>query len=554
MEVWFDRRKNKLWFSVVLNVIIFILTMIIFFPAFETNDDYGVLSLTGGSKGFYDYHPVYEHVFLGIVLQGLFRICHSVPWYSVLQYFLLFCSFSALTYVFLSRMKKNSYFWIVLIFLLIFSYEGYVRIQYTKSAGIISTAGLALLFYAFFQDKIVKPACLAGGLLALLGSMYRLNQFFCEFALFAGLGVYFLFYLKNFQPEVRFRRFLACGGSCLALLAVVLLAWKADRMTYSSDEWKYYLEYDRDRSQLLDYGFPDYDANEETYQALGIDETAYKLFKKWTHADSEKITVEVMDSLIELKTPKPIRFSLLKDFVKTVPAGFIKITGFWCFGIMIILWLIRGKHGAGEILTVLCETGMIILLYLFLYYRGRYLINRVDIGIWMAAAVVLMWILNTEKAVFPGKTGGAAFLLLLILTQRQWQGNWRVNRTEAAEKYRNEQEVLNTIRADSDHLYLTKAGTISFAKAYGVWDSIPFDIGGNMYPLGGWTAQTPTYLSVLERFDVKNPFRDMIGNEKIYLIDNKIEMTMDYLHKWYDRDAEAVLIKKIGGYSIYQIQ
>ena len=76
----------------------------------------------------------------------------------------------------------------------------------------------------------------------------------------------------------------------------------------------------------------------------------------------------------------------------------------------------------------------------------------------------------------------------------------------------------------------------------------------NFYPLGGWTAPTPLYQESLEKYGVTNPFRDIIGNEKIYLIDNSIDSTVEYLQKHYDKNVKAVFVTQLGKYKVYKIE
>jgi hypothetical protein len=46
----------------------------------------------------------------------------------------------------------------------------------------------------------------------------------------------------------------------------------------------------------------------------------------------------------------------------------------------------------------------------------------------------------------------------------------------------------------------------------------------------------------------------MIGNERIYLVDDRIDDTLAYLRKWYKADAEAELVNTINGQNIYRIK
>ena len=45
----------------------------------------------------------------------------------------------------------------------------------------------------------------------------------------------------------------------------------------------------------------------------------------------------------------------------------------------------------------------------------------------------------------------------------------------------------------------------------------------------------------------------MIGNDKVYLIDDNIELTIEYIHQNYDEKAEAVFVRTLGNVDLYQI-
>ena len=54
--------------------------------------------------------------------------------------------------------------------------------------------------------------------------------------------------------------------------------------------------------------------------------------------------------------------------------------------------------------------------------------------------------------------------------------------------------------------------------------------------------------------DAGTPYKDMIGNKKVYLIDDNIQLTLDYIRQNYDKNAEAVFVKTLGNVDLYQIQ
>lgn len=554
MKVWIEKNQGKLWFSIFINIIVLFTLMAVYKPLYENNDDMAIISLVGGVKGVFDAHLVHMSRVIGYILKLLYSMNAGIPWYALLQYAFLFAAFTGITYVFLNKLKHASSLPIVLLFLYFFGYEGYVHIQFTKSAGIITVAGGALLFWALFQEKIPAKAYISGFLLALFGSFYRVDQFWCEIALLTGFGVLFLFRLKEFEKEIRFRRLGVCMFTFLTLIAIAFGIFKVDRYMYdTSEDWEYYMDHTKARAELWDHAFPDYEENAEAYKAVGIDEITFEMFETWTHQDPDKVTLESMQSIIALKQPKAIDMNFFKTFAKVMLKGVWKITSFGFCVLLGILWLLRGEKSIASIVTIVYEAGMVILLYLYLFYNDRYFRNRVDIGIWIAVAVLLIWLLDTGKRILPAAWSVVLMTVVLAVTLYRWGDELRMNQMDVKERFQAERTVIEEIDADDEHLYLTKVFTISFAKAYDIFDSIPVGIGDNMYPLGGWTAQTVPYMDVLEKYGVDNPFRDIINNEKVYLIDQNIDMTMEYIHTWYDEDAEAVPVKQIGKHSVYKI-
>ena len=83
---------------------------------------------------------------------------------------------------------------------------------------------------------------------------------------------------------------------------------------------------------------------------------------------------------------------------------------------------------------------------------------------------------------------------------------------------------------------------------------MPTGLLDNISWLGGWTTNMVPYKKILGNYGLQNPYKDMIGNEKVRLIDNNIELTMRYLHEYYDEKAEAVCVGEVGKYKLYQIK
>ena len=58
----------------------------------------------------------------------------------------------------------------------------------------------------------------------------------------------------------------------------------------------------------------------------------------------------------------------------------------------------------------------------------------------------------------------------------------------------------------------------------------------------------------METHGITNPYRDVINNDSIYLVDDNIDLTLKYIRQYYDSSAQAVFIKTIGNVDVYQIR
>lgn len=549
----FEKYKDKPGFSVAVNVAVPLVLLLIFRSKYETNDDVAICNLVNGVKGTFSAHMVYSNYVLGLMLTGLYRIRQSIPWYALVQYAVLFASFTSIFYVVCRRQKDIFPVLVSLAALLFFAYEGYIRLQYTKTAGIATAAGILLIFYSASFEKIRKSSLITGLVLACFGFMYRSPQFFAIAFLMTGIGLYQLLELKNEKAGQRLAKVLSYIRAFGLLLLLVAGLYGVNHAAYRSPQWQEYLEYNDARTVLFDYGFPGYDKNREVYEELGLDENAFRLIRGWNFMDTEKFDLEVMERLIALKEPVTVNRRFFADFVQKVVKKLPKIAAFCCALWLVLYWLFFGKHRWTDIASGLYEGGIVLLMYLFLFYQGRYLYNRVDVGIWLAVSLTVLWLFRSAKRRLEGVCVPVLLAVSCFLIYGSCGRYLRTN-VSGVKKMAKRQAAVEKAGNDKEHLYLAKVGQLSFAKSYGVFDTPAFGIAENIATVGGWPAHTPGSRKILENYGITNPYRDMIGNEKVFLVDDKIEVTMEYIHTYYDADAVAEEVWKSGDCTVYQIR
>lgn len=548
------QKYKKISVALGLNLIVLFVMVLIMRPSFETNDDIVFAELGSGFRGVKDAHLVFQNYGLGIIYRFLYAVTGRLPWYTILQYVILFIAFTAVTYVMMNRLEGISGLFLSLILLCGFGYEGYIHLQFTKTAGIAAAAAVFLLLYTLESEKKLCWETAAGFLLALMAYMYREDQFWASSGLMAGAGLFFLFTLRKQK-----KKWLCRLGRCILTFGILLLCvagvdrWDASE--YQSEEWKEYQEFNQLRSMLLDYGFPDYDTNQETYKELGISKEAYELYRSWNFNDPEKFNSEVMKKLVELKQERPMTKETVAAFIRRFPSDLSRMPVFYLFAVLILVWILGGRKDIFSICSVLAELLMLTAVYFYLYYQGRYMVNRVDVGLWFSACLVMLWIISAE-AFSQGKIKLVSGLCVLSVVACQfWMyKDWRAVTSSIPEARVSQRAVLETIGTDKEHTYIAKSGMLSEIVCYGPFDRMPENLLDNVFWFGGWECRTPKYMEIMKKHGIVNSYKDIINNDSSYLVDNNIDLTLKYIQQYYNKDAQAVFVKTIGNVDVYQIK
>lgn len=552
-RTYLKQKYRKISVALISNLLILGAMVAFMRPSFETNDDIVFAELGSGLRGVKDAHLVFQNYGLGMIYRLLYGVTGRLPWYTIVQYMILFAAFTVVTYVLISRLGEISGLCLFVILACGFGYEGYIHLQFTKTAGIAAAAAVFLLLYLLEQEKYSWWGIAGGILLAVIAYMYREDQFWASCGLMAGAGLLFLFDLRKYRNK-KLRRL----GICVLTFGVLLLSvfgvdrW--DSSKYRSAEWEEYQEFNQLRSELLDYGFPDYDSNQEIYEELGISREAYELYKSWNFNDTEKFDTEVMKKLVDLKQKRPLTIRTVTAFLRRFPSDLLRMPMFYFFAVFAVLWLLCGKKDVCSVISVLAECLLLVVVYFYLYYQGRYMVNRVDVGLWFSACLVMLWIFSSgEVRHMNTKVSVLLCMICVVLGQFMMYKNWRLATSSIPEARVSQRAVLETIGTDKEHTYLAKSGMLSEIVCYGPFDRMPENLLDNVYWFGGWECRTPGYTRAMEVHGIINPYRDVVNNENIYLVDDNIDLTLKYIRQYYAENAQAVFVKTIGNVDVYQI-
>ena len=525
-------------------------------PAFETNDDISVSMVANGSWGTGNAHIICQNYLLGVWYTVLYHIGHgSIPWYGISQYVFLCMAMSAVTYVLFQRLKKEQAFLINGILLIYFGYECYIRIQYSKTAGVLLAAGAFLLFYELEKEKATWYGILLGIFLGVTGSLYRFEEAAICCLLIAGIGLYFLLDAGRWGRQKKKKLFLMFGS--FGMMGALMLGCEIlDRQIYaSSPKWAFFAKYNDCRSDLTDYSLPDYETDRALYDELGITETAYGLLKEGLNFyDTDVFSLDHMETLDAARPKNNLSKALVMNFLKEYPIGYAGIPVFLGFLTFVFLWICWGEHRWKVWLTAGYEILAMGLIDFYLYYQGRYLKNRVEVALWFSISLVVIWFCHARKLQITRRAALLAVACILIANQSTWKNRWSVLTVQKEI----DKEYLRGIYQDAkdldpDGLILAKIPTITYTM-YDVLDSVPQGTFENIIWLGGWEMQNPIWIEKLAEYGITNPYRDLINNEHVYLVDDNIKLTLKYIREYYAEDVEAEQLQDNGRWQVYQLK
>lgn len=548
-----SKRRYNLLLSVLINIAFIIIFLYSFEPIHESNDDLAISFLVEGAWGERSAYLVYQNILWGKLLVRLYTLVPYVKWYNILLYLALFFAFISVTYVLICKQGKKAGIVSSIILVLFGGYYTYVVFQYTRIAAMLTCSGIILMCYALDDATLIyeKRSCIfCGVLLAVWGSMIRFQMFAVAVVLAAGSIV-----VKKIFNMFRLRKSSGLKRMWLYIVPFIMLGmisgtcYIVDRMCYKTDDkWCQYYEFNQVRTELWDYGFPEYNMNQEVYESVGISQNDYNFYLTW-NMDEEKMSLGNLHMLSEIKPDKV--FNAI-GFFSVFPRYFISISIFVLYCIVSLFGLYTDKN---SLYYILYEFICIMLFEAYFYYAGRYGIARVDYGIWLVALVTLLYGISPslkEINKFNWKICTMIVgLALILLVEEQSRIIVATDGVIGSTK-----KIYEKVREDKEHLYIALVDVPRVYYAFDFWEPCKVGDLSNVYNAYGWEFNTTTRKQVLDEYNVSNIYRDSINNDKIYFMTDfsKREMLETYIKENYDDNIMLIYEKEIEGVDVWSVR
>ena len=540
-------RGASLRAALILNAVFLMLTVVIVRVGFESNDDPTLAAFVDGQMANSTAYVPYINIVLGAALKGIYNVLgREIAWHTFCQYALLYLSFSALSFTLCERLGALRGAAVTTVLLLFFGVDVYCIINYTKTAAVCTVGGMSLLLYSFEREGRHPAALVFGVLLTVMGFLLRDMEFLPCFGLMAVLCLRPLWNILTAKDGAGEK--LRIFGRLVLPYALVLILcagfYAVNEWAWSKKPWTTYHEFDKVRVAYSDYGRPAYAEMPEAYDALGLSEADVQLAFDSNYFDPDVFSAGTMQAITEARDtlfPHPSMGECVGLFLDKAIPGFFVNLHIYGFLLILALWLAAGEHNFRNWLCLGFEGALFCAAYLYLIWRGRYLVDRVDLGLLLCAAAVLALMLDAEK-LRRERLLTVLVLLAAVGTSHYLMRDWY--RAAPAEDKSEIRAAYERLLADEDHVYLAKLDAVTD----GLWS--PFEPYGKGYwdkivLLGGFDCLHPTIMENLAQYGVENPFRDCVGNPKVYLIEDNIDLTLQYIREHYDPKATAKRIEPL---------
>ncbi len=222
-------------------------------------------------------------------------------------------------------------------------------------------------------------------------------------------------------------------------------------------------------------------------------------------------------------------------------------------------------------------------LYYYLFLQGRYLYNRVDVGLWMCMLAVLLWTWKAEQRDGkgrrqPGLELACPAMVLAVMTAcafvqiPDWSDRLAARCVESRDERAQMREKMKRISKDSGNLYVSKLGILTASDCCAPFEAMPRDLFSNVALLGGWKVESAPYNRILEKYGFDhNPYEAITGlpvparetgqngagaagrKGRVLLLDEEPDLTLAYIREYYNPRAKMTRAGEWDGKQIWEI-
>lgn len=540
--------KDKEWLiALILNTVVMLFAFVFHTPVHETNDDVFFEDVLSGAYGGDRRAIVFVNWFLATFLKQLYMIFPKGNIYAIFSWILVFLAFWSITYVILKKAGKKMGLTISTVLLLVFYSQFYLILQFTRVGFLCGIAGYFLIFYNLEKEKCDITLGF-GMVLVFLSFLVRQNAFLGASAFGFVMGIVIVLLQKD--KKVLKQKVLKCIPIFGITFGVIAATFLLHEYIYSQNtEWKAYIEYNKNRADLQDFGWPSYEENKKFYKSVGISENDYKWYVTTNIADDQFLTDEVIQKVVDYKQKIHVdkkHKNLLELYQQYLKSNFV----FWLSIILLLLSLGIFQKNKYWIMSVLA-----VLVYLatsYYYFDSGRVVPRVTMPTVFCLLCVILYSYDYKllKVKIEKKRYWALVAVVSLIISYGTGKSWY---SYLQSQHINPKSLL-ALCEDTGNVYVQDH--MVHGRSYFYYDAYhranPGDYK-NQVLYGGWLARSPLYKNNNVMLGVTNVTESLIANDNFYFCTKDSgNLLGKYIQSHYDSDIGWSIYRQEDWFLIYQ--
>ncbi len=551
---------------------------------FETNDDTALMQIVSGARtGEPHSYDVYNNVCYSAPLALLYRLMDGVPFYTLMQLFLIavsvFVLFSAALDALDGRGRLGVAAFTALLaasFLAVYAYAA-VILQYSVTAAFCGAAACARLY---------APAR-GGRVLRALNSIAAVSLALMSFLLRAETGAVTLLFLLVAmllrlpgKPEPEAERAEAVAGQgkvagprgvrraklaapLAFLLALGLCGGAAlvQRAYESAHVPADYAAFNRARTAFNDYAHPSYDDDPALYASVGWPKELAALTDEWFLMDG-RIDAQSLSTIASASDMPAFSLSgAVKTFVGGITGTNLARNALLAALALLALAFITGvlngdgRRSLGALLVAASFFGCV----LYLCARGRFPLRSLYVCAFPACALSLALIAEGGKAMGKAAKGVSAALTAAVLCAVAFVGLSTAKHVCALANF--SETAAFTAQNEALDAYVSARPDGVFVTAVSLTHpGDPFARGGGEAPVnrffwGGWYRYTPMFDAQLAANGLSELTAAQFYDARVYYVsasDELPRLLLDYLTSEYGQTRMEAVDATGDGFTVYR--
>ena len=595
----FLKKKENCILTLLFLGILLLVSAIRYDYYFDLNDDVLMKDILAGVyTGDPEGHNIQMLWLISALISVFYRVVRVLPWYGM---FLCFCHFLSIglivhrSLLLTEQMEafgkriwrlKGFLFLTELFFVLSFLMPHLVCAQYTVTCSMLAAAAAFL----FLTTDITLPAGafirrnIGTVLLVFLAYLIRSEMLLLLLPLICAAGVIKWSMEKKIFTREHMIKYLSVIG--LILLSVGI-GQGTHKIAYGSSEWQKFNEFFDNRTELYDFQIlPEYEANKEFYESIGLTEMERELLANYNFGLDEEIdedlVLKVADYAASIRqAERPFQQNLL-DSLKSdyrrmcygpshnesdYPWNYMVILAY--VAVLVLSLMDREKKLPARIGFAALRLGFLfavrMTLWLWLIMRDRVPVRISHSMYFMELCILfafglILWIKMAadDRSRKTGSVAGviclAAVLLCSVMALPFTIRSLDLDTQAKAERNLPYQELYQYLRQQSDDFYF-----IDVYSSVGYTEKMFVDVDNSLANydiMGGWACKSPLQRKKLAAFGISNMEEALLTQDNVYYVQEKGADTRWLIRYYRDHGREITLIreKAFAGFEIYSLQ